>query len=66
MPKAPDVYLTLSLVVGGQPVWRVARKMKPELTIRMDEAEYMKALEAAGIEHAKQVADFKKRNNKPL
>lgn len=58
----PQIELLLIMTIDGRPLWRVSRTVvKKEATLRMDEPEYLAALDAAGKELMAQIVAYKKR-----
>lgn len=55
------VEMLIQVCVGGRPIWRKAKAMRPELTIRLTDKEYDKVLGVAVAELATQAKDFEKR-----
>lgn len=55
------VEMLIQVCIGGRPIWRKAKAIRPEHTARLTDKEYDKVLNVATAELATQVKEFKVR-----
>lgn len=55
------VEMLIQVCIGGRPIWRKAKAIRPEHTARLTDKEYDKVLNVATAELATQVKDYELR-----